>query len=107
MGPSSHVTVFLETLWGSIKQVKAPYLFDGEYGIALHEMQENQASSHGEGEVSWFFTSCSGILGYILELRQGWTFKRLVCTLIQDSCLVTRDTSGISSRLGREIGTLL
>ena len=25
----------------------------------------------------------------------------------QDSCLVTRDTSGISSRLGRAIGTLL
>ena len=25
----------------------------------------------------------------------------------QDSCLLTRDTSGISSRLGRAIGTLL
>ena len=33
-------------------QVKAPYVFDGEHRIALHAMQGNRASSHGEGEVS-------------------------------------------------------
>ena len=50
---SSHfVTVFLGTLWCSIKKIEAPYVFDWEYGIALHAMQENRASSPGEGDVS-------------------------------------------------------
>ena len=35
------VTVFLGTLWCSIKKIEAPYMFDWEYGIALHAMQGN------------------------------------------------------------------
>ena len=31
----------LGTLWCSIKEVKSPFLFDGEHGIALHIMQGN------------------------------------------------------------------
>ena len=62
-----------------MKQIKALYIFDWEHGIALHTMQGNRASSLGEGEVSWFFSSCSGNLGYILELRWGWPFKTRVC----------------------------
>ena len=60
--------VFLVTLWSSLKQIKAPYIFDWGYGIGLHIMKGNQASSRGELEVSWFFSSCGGNLGYILEL---------------------------------------
>ena len=78
--PSKLVTVFLGTLCSSIKQVKAPYVFDGEHGIALHTLQGNQASSRGEGEVSWFFMNCGGNLGYILRLRRGWPFKTHVCS---------------------------
>ena len=63
------VTVFLGTLWGSNNQIKAPDVFDGEHGNALHAMQGNRASSHGEGEDSWFFTSCGGNQGCILEFR--------------------------------------
>ena len=55
-------------------------MFDGEHRIALHAMQWNRASSLGEGEVSWFFSSCGGNLGYILELSHGWPFKTLVCS---------------------------
>ena len=62
---------FWGTLCSSIKQIKAPYLFDWEQGIALQSVQGNRASSLSEGEVSWFFSSCGGNLGYILELRQG------------------------------------
>ena len=51
-----------------------------ENAIALHAMQGNQASSRGEGEVSWIFPSCGGNMGYILELRWGWTFKTRVCS---------------------------
>ena len=45
-------------------------MFDWEHGIALPAKQGNRASSHSEGEVSWFSSSCSGILGYILEFLQ-------------------------------------
>ena len=64
------VTVFLGTLWSSIKQMNTPYMFGWEHGIALHAMQGNRASSSCNVEVSWFFSSCIGNLGYILELRQ-------------------------------------
>ena len=55
-------------------------MFDEEHGIALHPMHVNRASSRGEGEVSWFFSSCGGNLGCILELRREWTFKTRVCS---------------------------
>ena len=55
-------------------------MFDGEHGKTLHAMQGNRASSRGKGEVSWFFSSCGGNLGYILELRRRWPFKTRVCS---------------------------
>ena len=45
-----------------------------ENAIALHAMQGNRASSGGEGEVSWVFSSCGRQLWYILELRRGCPF---------------------------------
>ena len=36
---SRFVTVFLGTLWCSIKKIEAPYVFDFEYGIALHAIR--------------------------------------------------------------------
>ena len=47
---------------------RGPYVFDWENAIALHAMQGNRASSRGEGEVSWVFSSCSRHLGFILAL---------------------------------------
>ena len=41
-------------------------MFDGEHGIALYAMQGNQASFHGEGEVSWILSNFFRNLGYIL-----------------------------------------
>ena len=46
-------------------------MFDGEHGIALLEIQGNQASYRGEGKVSWFFSNFGGNLEYILELQRG------------------------------------
>ena len=68
---SRFVTVFLGTPWCSIKKIEAPYVFDWEYGIALHAMQGNRASSLSERQVSWFVSSCGGNLGYVLELWRG------------------------------------
>ena len=67
----SFVTVFLETLLCSIKQLETSYVFDWENDIALHAMQGNWASSLGEGEVSWVFSSGGRNLCYILEFRRG------------------------------------
>ena len=64
----------------SIKKIEAPYLSDSELWIALHEMQGNQASSIGEGYVSWDFSSCGRNLGYILELQRGWPFETPLCS---------------------------
>ena len=70
--------MFLGTLWSSIKQIKAAYMFDWEHRIALHAMQGNRAWSLVDWELSWFFSSCHGNLGYILDLRRGWPFKTRV-----------------------------
>ena len=78
---SSHfVTVFLGTLWWSIMEIEAPYVFDWEIGIALHEMQGNRASFNSEGDVSYDFSSCGRNLGYIRELQQGWPFETPPCS---------------------------
>ena len=65
---SRFVTVFLGTLWCSIKKTEATYKFDWEYGIALHSMQWNRASFPSEGDVSYDFSSCGRNLGYIRKL---------------------------------------
>ena len=78
--PSTLLRVFLGILWYSVKQIKAPYMFDWEHTIALHTMQGNRASSLNEGEVSWFFSSCGRNRGYIPELWRGWPFKTRVCS---------------------------
>ena len=76
---SRFVTVFLGTLWCSIKKIEAPYLFDWENGIALHAMQGNQASFPSEGDVLYDFSSCDRNLGYIRELQRGWPFETPLC----------------------------
>ena len=92
---SRFVTVFLGTLWCSIKKIEAPYVFDWEYGIALHAMQGNRASFHSEGDVSYDFSSYCWNLGYIRELQRDGHSKLHFVQRSQDSCVVMRDTSGI------------
>ena len=72
------MTIFFGTLWSSINQIEALYIFDWEHGIAVNAMLGNQATSRGEREVSWVFSSSSGNLGYILELWWGWPFESRV-----------------------------
>ena len=74
------MTGFLGTLGCSIKKIEAPYVFNWEYDIALHEMQGIQASSPSEGYVSWDFSSCGRNVGYILELQGGWSFEIPLCS---------------------------
>ena len=71
-------------------------MFDCENAITLHAMQGNRASSRGEGEVSFVFSSCGRHLVYIFELRRGCPFKTGVCSV----------TSGNLSRYDRHLGKL-
>ena len=71
---------FLGTLCTSVKPIKAPYLFHWEQGIALHAVQGNRVPSFSDREVWWFFSSCSGKLGCVLELRRGKSLKTFVCS---------------------------
>ena len=59
------MTVFLGTLWCSIKKIEAPYVFDMEFGIAMHAIQGNPASFPSEGDGSYDFSSCGRNVGYI------------------------------------------
>ena len=77
---SRFVTVFLGTLWCSIKKIEAPYMFDWENGIALHAMQGKIASFPSVGDVSYDFSSCGRNLGYIRELQRGWPFETPLCS---------------------------
>ena len=72
-------------------------MFDGEHGIALQAMQWNRSSSPRAGEVSCFFSSCGGNLGYNLELWRGWPFNARVCSV----------TSGLLSSCEGHLGILL
>ena len=74
------MTVFLGTLWCSIKKIEAPYLSDSKLWIALHPVQGNQASSPGEWYVQWDFSSWDRNLWYILELQRGWPFETPLCS---------------------------
>ena len=55
-------------------------MFRWESDIALHKMQGNQASPPGEEFVSWDFSCCGDILGYIVELQRGWPFETPLCS---------------------------
>ena len=89
--------MFLGTLWSSFKQIKAPYVFDGQNGITLHTVQGIRALSLGELEVSCFFLIYGGNLGYILELQWAWPFKTPVCSA----------TSGLLSIYGGHLRNIL
>ena len=82
-------------------------MFDGEHGISLQAMQGTRASSRGEGEVSWFFSSCGKNLGIFSSYGNSGHSKLMFVQRWQDSCLVTRDISGMSMRHGRAIWMLL
>ena len=48
--------------------------------VDLHAVQWNRASSCGEQEVSWVFSSFGRDLGYIPDLRRGCPFETRVCS---------------------------
>ena len=82
-------------------------MFDWEHGIALHSMQVNQASSPGEEDVSWDFSSCGRNLGYTLELQWRWPFETPLCSATSGFLSSYDGHLSNLTRLGRIIQRLL
>ena len=82
-------------------------MFDWEHGIALHSMQVNQASSPGEEDVSWDFSSCVRNLGYTLELQWRWPFETPLCSATSGFLSSYDGHLSNLTRLGRIIQRLL
>ena len=82
-------------------QIKAPFMFDCEQGVALKAMHGTQASSLGEGKVSYICSSCDCNLGYISSYGGDGHSELVFVPQRPDSCLVMRETPGSSKRLGR------
>ena len=93
------MTVFFGTLGDAIKELKAPVIFDVESTIALHAMQGNPASFHGEGKVSLFFSSCGETWSIFSSYYGDGHSRFLFVQRCQGSSLVPRDNSGFYSRL--------
>ena len=74
------LSVFFGTVWSSIKEIEAPYVFDWEHSIALNAMQGQWAASSGKGKVSSVFSRCGRNFGYVLKLQHGWPFETQVCS---------------------------
>ena len=87
------MTVFLGTLWSSIKQIKAPYLFDWSHGIALHAVQGIWASSHGECEISWYSRIAVRTWDIFSSYSGDDPSKLMLVQQSQESSLVMRDNS--------------
>ena len=92
---SRFVTVFLGSLWCSIKKIKAPYTCGREDGIALHARLGNRASFPSEGDVSYDSRVAAGTWGIFASYSGDGHSKLHFVQRSQDSCVVMRNTSGI------------
>ena len=93
--------------WSSIKELKAPFLFELEHEIFLYAMPGYQASSRCKGEVSWFFSSCSGTWD-IFSRDGGDGPSKVVCVQQhQDYSLPARHRFEFSWKHGSAIGSLV
>ena len=100
-GLSRILKVFLVTLWSSIKEIKAPYVFDGYMELLCMQSCRiwphlaARAKSHGFSRVA------VGTWHMISSYSGDELSKHVFVQRREDPCLVMRDTSGISSRFGR------
>ena len=90
---SRFVTVFLGTLWCSIKKIEAPYVFDWEYGIALLAMQGNQPHFPVRGISHTISRVAAGTWGIFASYSADGHSKLHFVQRSQDSCVIMRDTS--------------
>ena len=82
-------------------------MFGWQHEVALQAMQGNRASPGSEGKSHGFSRVAVGTWAIFSSYSRDGPSKLMFVQQRQDSCLITRDTSQISLRLGRAIGMLL
>ena len=88
------MTVLLGTLWNSIKQIEAPYMFDWENAIALNTMQGNRPHLGSRGKAHGSSRVAAGTRCIFLSYGGDGHLNLGFVQQSQDSCLVLTDTSG-------------
>ena len=92
---SLFVTVFLGTLWCSIKKIEAPYMFDCEYDIALNAVKGNRATFPSKGMSQRISRVAARTWGISASYSGDGHSKLHFVQRSQDTCVFMRDTSGI------------
>ena len=99
--------MFLGTLWSSIKEVKAAFILMGKMELLCSQCRGIGPQLVSRGMSHGFSGVAMGTWGIFSSYDRDGPSNLVFVQLRQDSCLVARNTSGFSSRLGRAIGTLL
>ena len=93
---SSHfVTVFLGTLWCSIKKIEAPYRFDWGTGLLCNQCRGIEPHFPARGMSHTISLVAAGTWGIYASYSGDGHSKLHFVQRSQDTCIVMRDTSGI------------
>ena len=101
------MTVILEILWSSNKEIDIPFMFDWEHGIPLHAAQGNGPTLAAKGKSHEFSRVAAGTWSIFSSYSGDGHLKLGFLQRSLDSCLVMTDNSGIETRPGRTIRMLL
>ena len=83
------------TLWSSFKQIKVPYVFEWEHGIALQACRGIVPHFLAREKSHDFSRVAAGMWGIFSSYSGNDHSKLVFVQRRQDSCLVMMDTSGI------------
>ena len=92
---SRFVTVFLGTLWCSIKKVEAPYFLTGNTGFLCMQCRGIKSYFPAMGMSHMISLVAAGTWGIFVSYSGDGHSKLHFVLRSQDSCVVMRDTSGI------------
>ena len=92
---SRFVTVFLGTLWCSIKKIEALYMFIGNTVLLCIQCRGIEPHFPARGMSHMISRVAAGTWGIIVRYSGDGHSKLHFVQRSQDSCVVMRDTSGI------------
>ena len=92
---SRFVTVFLGTLWCSIKKIETPYVFDGKSGLLFMQCRGIEPHFPARGMSHTNSRVAAGTWGIFSSYSGDGHWKLHFVQRSQNSCVVMRDTSGI------------
>ena len=92
---SRFVTVFLGTLWCSVKKIEATYMFDGKSGLFFMQCRGIEPPFPARGMSHTVSRVAAKTCGIYASYSGDGHSKVHFVQRSQDTCVVMRDTSGI------------